>query len=165
MSLDLPDDLVFSPNINYEKKFKNRLFIGSKIGYVNYAGKDGFSNTIPEKRVRIMLDIKPSFALLKYKNSYLKFGAGPSLWYRNDDIVNQIKFNLANQLEIIDYKKKTTKELNLGLNVFTELDIEVAKKFSIVGSIGLVSFKTAGANSMLGVTAFYKFQDIFSLFF
>jgi hypothetical protein len=158
LSLDLPDDMVFSPNINYQRQFNKRLFISTKMGYVNYSGKDSFSQSIPENRKRIMLDIRPSFAVLKYKSNYFKIGAGPSFWYRDDDLVKQIRFSLDSPNQIIEYKKTRTKEVNVGLSLYSEIDIAIIKKISIVGSFGFSTFKKAGSNSILGITTLYNFK-------
>lgn len=81
-----------------------RLFLNSKIGYVNFEDKDSFSQSMPEFRKRLIVDIRPSIAVLKFKSNYLKIGAGPSFWYRDDDIVKQVRFLLDSPQQIIEYK-------------------------------------------------------------
>lgn len=156
MSLDLPDNLVISPNIHFQKQFSKRLFAGTKLGVVNYSGFDNFSKSIPERRIRINIDLKPSIALLSFNRFNIKLGAGPSIWYRKDIIVNEWRFLLEPPNQILEFKKRRTEEINLGINVFSELNIKVYKKFSITGSFGVVNFKKAGTSSILGVNAVYS---------
>lgn len=153
IALDLPDDLTFSPHLDYERKCTDIFFLSGKFGFIHYNDKDTFTQTIPEYRNRIMFDIEGKVALLKLRGNYLKFGAGPCVWYRNDDLVRRVSFMLDNQATIINYEKETIKEVNSGIKLGAELDIHVLKNISLVGKIGFAHFKNAGTNSIAGLSA------------
>lgn len=155
ISLDAPDDVSFSPNIIYEKKLNKKFLIGAKLGYNLINDFDNFSKKIPERRERVMLDLELKFALIKYKNNYLKIGVGPSAWYRNDDIVTRIKFNLQDQTNVFDYTKTQTKETNLGIKYLIELDINLVKKLSILSNVCITNFGRAGGNTITNFGLLY----------
>lgn len=157
LALDLPDDLVFSPHIDYERKLAGRFFLSGKLGLVDFKGTDSFTQTIPESRKRIMLDIEGKIALLRFRENYLKLGVGPSVWYRNDEIVNRISFPLEDQTNVISYEKRHTTEVNLGAKVNGELDINVMKNMTLRGNFSFSHFKNAGTSSVLGLTALVGF--------
>ncbi len=160
VALDAPDDLVFSPQLKYEHIIKKRIFVNTQIGYINYHGTEAFFDKLPQTRNRINFDTGVKFAIIKYKNNYLKLGGGVSIWRRNDKIIDQIKVKAEAPdfvLQILSYNTKTVKDWNLGYNIVSEIDISVSKKVSISGSFGVANFKNAGLNSFLGLTGFYKF--------
>jgi hypothetical protein len=158
MTLDLPDDVAFSPQITYDKQIGKRLFLASKIGYLSLFRNDRFSQTIPETRKRLMFDIRPSFAILKYKKNHLKLGAGPSFWYQNDRVVGAIRFPLNNQTQVLDYRMKNVKEFNMGLSIFSEIDIRISNKMSFATNFGITNFKSSGLSSIMGITVLYEIR-------
>ena len=78
--------------------------------------------------------------------------------YTFNDLVNEIRFSLDSPNQIIEYKKTRTKEVNVGLSLYSEIDIAIIKKISIVGSFGFSTFKKVGSNSILGITTLYNFK-------
>ena len=161
VALDLPDDLVFIPHLKYERILGSRVFLSSKVGYVNFKGVDGFFNKIPQTRNRITFDNGLKFAVIKYKNSYLKLGSGVSIWRRNDVIVNNVKITAVAPdfvTEITKYDTKIVRDWNFGYNFSAELDVSLNKRVSLVGNFSVANFKYAGLSSILGLSAFYKFK-------
>jgi hypothetical protein len=156
VNLDAPDDIFLSPNLNFEKKTLKRTFINAQIGYGIIKRFDRLSKKIPENRFRFMVNLGGSYALIKHKDNYLKIGGGPSIWYRKESIVDQIKFDLTNQSNVLEYKYREFNEINLGYNLFSQIDISILKKISLNGTFGFVSFKKAGASPILGISAMYS---------
>jgi hypothetical protein len=160
MSLDMPDDVVWMPRLNYEYQFGKRLFVSTQIGGVNYKGRDDNFNVIAEHRRRFTSDLTAKFVILKYKNNYLKIGIGPSLWHRNDDVVSRVKIKADAPdfiPEIVSYDMINNKGWNLGYNINTELDINISTKISIIGSFGVANLGKSGFSSILGSNVYYKF--------
>lgn len=156
-SLDLPDDRIFIPNINYQKMINRRFFVSLVVGYAQINGFDKFFKTIPEKRSRFTTDIIAQVAVLRFKENYLKIGGGTSIWYRNDNIVDTFKFDLSDQTRILDYKYKSNTGWNVGYNLMSELEISCSKQVSLSSNFGVANLGNAGISTILGVKSYYKF--------
>ena len=161
VTLDLPDDIVIFPKVNYQHQFNKRLFGAIELGYLNYNGKENIFNIIPETRKRITIDVSGKFTLLKYKNNYLKIEAGPSIWYRDDKLINQIKFLSKPPdyvTKIVSYKDNHINDWNLGYHFGMELEVSMGRRFSTIGYARSIHLNSAGTSSLLGIAILYKFK-------
>jgi hypothetical protein len=161
ITLDLPDDITFFPKINYQHQFHRRLFGTIELGYLHYNGRENTFNILPEVRQRITLDLSGKIAIAKYKNNYLKIEGGSSIWYRNDKLINQIKF-IAEPPDyvpqITSYKENNLSDWNVGYHLGGELDISLGMRFSMVGHVRIIQFKRVGTSSLLGIAVYYKLK-------
>lgn len=158
MSLDLPDDMVFRPTFVFEKELKSRFFVATQFGGVYYKGGDPNFN-IPEVRRRFTTDVTVKFAVVKYKNNYLKIGGGPSLWYRNDDLVSIVKLRGEAPdfiLKPVGVEMQTKKDWSLGYNLTGELEISVVRNVSLAANISIANLGEAGFSSIVGLNCYYR---------
>lgn len=161
VTLDLPDDITYFPKINYRYQFHKRLFAAVELGYLHYKGRDNTFNLLPETRQRATLDLSGKVAIVKHKKNYLNVEVGTSIWYRNDKLINQIKFTAEPPNytpKITSYTENRLQDINIGYHLGSELDISLGMKFSIIGHIRVVQFKRAGTSSLVGVALLYKLK-------
>lgn len=161
MSLDMPDDMVFSPNVYYNLNVSKRLSFSSQIGGVVFKGKEHLFGILPTDRKRVMLDLDAKFAIVKFKNNYLRIGGGPSIWHSNDETVFKMSWKSESPdfVPIItSYEYQTRKYWELGFNAISELEIGITNKFSLMGSFGFASFNKQGTSSILGLNCLYKLK-------
>lgn len=159
-TLDLPDDIVNNYQVNYQRNISKRLFLFSDINFIYYNGIEDLLYILPEKRRRIGLDLGLKFAIIKYKENYLKLGIGLSNWYRNDDLIKEIKFELNsvdNKPKIIDYYPVNLESNNLGFNLNSDLEISLSKKIYTEGHIKIINVYKGGIISILGLGIGVKF--------
>jgi hypothetical protein len=165
VSLDLPDDLVYRPVFVFEKEFRNRFFVAAQFGGIYHEGEDN-TFQIAELRRRFTTDITVKVAILRYKNNYLKIGGGPSLWYRNDNLVNSVRFEASPPDFIpkpIGFDMMTKKDWNLGYNLTGELEVLIIKRVSLAAHFSVADLGKAGFSSVLGLNCYYKLGNpIFS---
>ena len=94
------------------------------------------------------------------KENYLKLGIGLSNWYRNDDLIKEIKFELNSvddKPKIIDYYLVNLESNNLGFNLNSDLEISLSKKIYTEGHIKIVNVYKGGIISILGLGIGVKF--------
>jgi hypothetical protein len=151
-SLDAPDDVVRVPTLNYQRQFLKRIFVNAQFTYINR--NTIFLEQVPEFRTKFGLDFTPYFAILKYKENYLKIGIGASFWHRDEEL--RSSWSIQNGT-ITNYKTIEYNEWNIGYNAMSELDIALSKRMTLAANFGFINLNQAGISSVLGVKGFYKF--------
>jgi len=153
LPLDLPDDITFLPKLSYPHQFKQRVFGSADIGNLHYKGMDNTFQQVPELRKRFTVDLAAKFSLLKFKNNHLRIAAGPSFWHVNDLVAKKISFK-GN--EVTAYERENRRYWDFGANLGLELDINLSKKFSVIGNIQMVYLEKTVLTPLLGLYAFYR---------
>ena len=166
------DHWFISPHLTYEYQVGKRTFFTSNLGFIHkrpkYNVADGYVFATLQ---RIMLDFDAKFAILKFKNNYLKIGVGPSLWFKNETFPSIREDRLVNNPFVDpmyfkkDYENKNKKGVNVGYNISSELDIRVSKKLSLITKLEIIEIKNVGLDSFnsypsiaLGISGLYKIK-------
>lgn len=158
MSLDLPDDMVFRPSVSVEKHLIGRLSVGAQLGGIRYQGADNTHN-IPEIRRRFTSDLTAKISALRYKRTALKIGVGPSLWYRNDEVVSRVQLRTDAPDFVskpVSWDMKTNKGWHLGYNASVEVETAVSRNFSLAAGISVANLGRSGLSSILGLHGYYQ---------
>jgi hypothetical protein len=164
------DNWFLSPHITHEYQVGKRVFLTSNLGLIHkniFNEFNGVKTTIQ----RLMLDFDVKFAIIKYRNNYLKVGAGPSLWLKNE-VRPQVKKEFIIDDPRLDpiypkstYENRYHKGINIGYNATAELDISVSKKLSLLINMDWIYIKKVGLDALnkypsvaLGVGGLYKLR-------
>jgi hypothetical protein len=73
-------------------------------------------------------------------------------------VVGAIRFPLNNHTQVLDYRMKNVKEFNMGLSIFSEIDIRISNKMSFAANFGITNFKSSGLSSIMGITVLYEIR-------
>lgn len=116
-----------------------------------------------DERNRIFIDFNSSFAPIKFKNNYLRFGIGPTIMYLNDTKVNNIKTTLEydtktklNYFKYISHETTKNTKLSAGINLMVGIEISLSSKFFITSDLSLLLIDR-GTIPIINTCIGYKF--------
>ncbi|WP_092678974.1 hypothetical protein [Hymenobacter arizonensis] len=165
VGLDAPDAIGNRGLLNYSRHFRNdRLVVGANLGYLNVLNKRYLANTnhyyvYGKRRERISADVTLAFDFLKHARHALRLGAGPSLWYRQDELLDGGRYtvNVATG-EVTDVQLKWRQEeaLNYGFNVLVEYEYALTAQLLLSGKVKFVDLNKAGQSAIYGVGIGYR---------
>lgn len=162
LALDAPDDMVWMPRLTYEQYIKPRLSVNISGGYIDLKKNYyfiPFNNLIleiPQSRKRIAIDATAKFSFLKLGRHQARIGAGPSLWHRDDVLVNRVSFQGTNY----DYDLKRTNNWRVGANISLDYKVNITPRSSLMAHIQFVPLTLQGLNPNIGLTYFYDLRKL-----
>lgn len=167
VGLDAPDAIGNRSLLNYSRHFRNdRLIVGANLGYLNVLNKRFLPNTndyyvYGKRRERISADVTLAFDFLKHPRHALRLGAGPSLWYRQDQLIDDARYTVnltTGEVTNVQVKWRQEKEFNFGFNVLIEYEYALTDQLLISGKVKFVDLNKAGQSSIYGAGIGYRLQ-------
>ncbi len=152
-SLDLPGDIANAGQLNLEVGFKKRFLWGIDLTLLNYNGKEGTFNLIPENRKRLGFDIAVKYSIIKYKNSNFNIGLGPSFWFKKESIVKSMHFETQagdNTVKILDFERVKNEGMDIGYHFMSEIDLNLYKSVNNNYFVKVIDLGNGGVVSILG---------------
>ncbi|MFC5409057.1 hypothetical protein ACFPMF_07060 [Larkinella bovis] len=157
LSLDAPDSGGNRYLVRYARHLGNdRIVLEASLGYLKVSN----SQLLPSQfvfegrpRKRITTDVMASFDFVRNPQHALRLGIGPSVWYREDDVVRSARYEGTT----VTIENRKIDEVNIGGNVAVEYEIVVFDRINLGVRAGLTNFKTAGISSMVGLNGGFTF--------
>lgn len=162
VGLDAPDAIGNRGLLHYARYLGNgRLVLGGDLGYVNVLNRRYLVNDFyvdGKRRERVTADVTLAFDFIKHARHALRLGAGPSLWYRQDELMNGAHFTLSSSGEVSNVRVawRQEKEVNYGFNTLLEYEYALTSQLLVSGKLKVVSVNNAGQSSIYGVGVGYR---------
>lgn len=135
MSLDSPDGLGTRYLLGVGRHLvHDRLLVLANAGYgwANYQAYLGVNDFYLQgkSRQRFTLDATAAFDLVKHPRHALRVGAGPSLWYRREELLDNARFTIIsqNQFVIREVSWRPVSDVVSGFNVLVEYELAVTSR-------------------------------------
>ncbi|RRB00729.1 hypothetical protein [Larkinella rosea] len=163
LSLDAPDDLGYRFLGQYARHVANdRIVLEAGLGYLQVENHRRLPNNYifeGRPRKRITADLTASFDFIRNQHHALRLGVGPSVWYREDDLLLRADYSTQPGGGITDVKieNRPINEVNVGGHVITEYEYTTRDRITFGARFGYVNFKAGGISSLLGLTIGYRF--------
>jgi len=163
MSLDGPDDLGFRYVARYARHIANdRIVLEGSLGYLSVKNRRLIVNNVYDEgrpRERLTADFTVSFDFLRSNRHALRLGAGPSIWYRKDDLLQSAQFTVQQNGAITDVTtvRNQINETNFGYHIRGEYEYALAPRTTLAGRIGIANLNRAGFSSIAGLTVGHRF--------
>ena len=165
VGLDAPDAIGNRGLLNYSRHFRNdRLVLGANLGYLNALNAKYLPGTndyyvYGKRRERISADLTLAFDFLKHARHALRLGAGPSLWYRQDELFDGGRYTVnftTGEITNVQVRWRQEKEVNFGYNVLVEYEYAFTEQLLVSGKLKFFDSRTAGQSSIYGVGVGYR---------
>lgn len=163
MSLDGPDDLGLRYVARYARHIANdRIVLEGSLGYLSVKNRQLLVNNFYDEgrpRERLTADFTVSFDFLRSSRHALRLGAGPSIWYRKDDLLRSAQFSVQPNGTITDVTtvRNRIDETNFGYHIRAEYEYAFAPRTTLAGRVGIATLNRAGISSIAGLTLGYRF--------
>lgn len=161
IALDLPDDLVFSPNINGGLGLHPKWFVTSALGIIHHIHNDHHFPSVPNSRKRITIDLSLKYMPFRIGLFFLNLGAGLSPWHINDHTTQQLRIHtdtISNQIIVDKYYLLHTKTWKVGYNIFSELGVRILKDINLLSQFKVINHGKYGFHSVLGIKLVFCFK-------
>jgi hypothetical protein len=163
MGLDAPDGLGTRLLLGVGRHLmRDRLLVLASTGYgwadyQAYLGVNDFYLT-GKTRQRFTFDATAAFDLIRHPRHALRVGAGPSLWYRREELLDGARFTITSQNQIIIRETywRPVSEFNYGFNALVEYELALTSRLLFRVNTKFVSLKQAGQNTLYGGGVAYR---------
>ncbi|GAB3898349.1 hypothetical protein GCM10028825_47450 [Spirosoma agri] len=156
-----------TPTLKYSVGYTRQLTSGrwmleGSLGYINYFEREelsAFYYTFKGGRSqRFVADFLLHVNLLKSRRHALRLGAGPSVWYQRNSLVNDLSIELApgyQDITSVSFTRGYLHTANLGLNLRGEYEVAITPRINVGARAGLVSnlLPANGREPLLGTLA------------
>lgn len=164
VGLDAPDDIGNRYLVRYTRHLRqDRLALQGALGYVSALNRRSLVNNYyvdGRRRERFTADVTLAFDFLRSPRQALRLGAGPSAWYRREDLLESARFSLSSTGEVTNIRAnwRSERELNWGYNLLLEYEYALTRQVVVSGNVKLVSVNAPGAGfaSIYGLGAGYR---------
>lgn len=165
VGLDGPDMTGSRYLVRYARHFHNdRILLISSFGYVNALNKrylPGASDyyVIGKPRERLTADVTLAFDFIKHQRHAFRVGAGPSLWYRKDELLESLRWTQNSNGTVSNVRAEwqpVLKQLNYGFNVLVEYEYALTNQLLVSGKLKFADIERAGPSSIYGVGLGYR---------
>jgi len=167
VGLDMPDAIGNRGLLNYSRHFRNdRLVVGANLGYVNAQNRRYLPGTndfyvYGKRRKRVTSDLTAAFDFIRHPRHAFRIGAGPSLWYRNDEPLRSLGYTLnLTTGEVTNVRTEwgsPIKEVNFGYNVLVEYEYALTQQVLVSGKLKFFDSRKAGQSTIYGFGLGYRF--------
>ena len=166
VGLDAPDAIGNRGLLNYSRHFRNdRLVVGANLGYVNAQNRRYLPGTndfyvYGKRRERITADFTAAFDFLRHPRHAFRLGAGPSLWYRQDELFDGGRYTVnltTGQATNVNVRWRQEKEWNFGYNVLVEYEYALTQQVLVSGKMKFFDSRKAGQSTIYGFGLGYRF--------
>lgn len=142
----------------------DRVVVAGSIGYLNVANPyelGGVPYVVQGRRiVRVTTDITASYDFLRSSSQALRLGAGPSLWYCQDEraLYTNQTVNPDGSLASVDLRVARSERLNVGLTVLAEYELALGVRTTLGTRVGVASIRNSGGGltGILGLALGYR---------
>ncbi|GAB3807338.1 hypothetical protein GCM10028819_44010 [Spirosoma humi] len=163
MSLDGPDDLGLRYVARYARHIANdRIVLEGSLGYLSIKNRRLIINNVYDEgrpRERLTVDFTVSVDFLRHSRHALRLGAGPSIWYRKDDLLQSAQFSVQQNGTITDVTivRNRIDETNFGYHIRGEYEYAFTPRTTLAGRVGIANLNQAGFSSIAGLTLGHRF--------
>ena len=164
VGLDAPDGIGNRYLAHYTRHLRqDRLVLQGTLGYASVLNRRYLVNEYfidGRRRQRFTADVTLAFNFLKSPRQALRLGAGPSAWYRREDLLQSARYTLSSNGEVNNVRAdwQQQRELNWGYNLLLEYEYALTAQVIVSGNVKLVSVNAPGTgfNTIYGVGAGYR---------
>jgi hypothetical protein len=164
VGLDAPDATGNRYLMRYARHFRNdRLVLIGTLGYVNAPNRRylPLTNNVyvtGKRRERLTADATFAFDFLSHSRQALRLGAGPSLWYRQDELMGPSRYTVLADGSVANAQINwfSEKEVNYGFNVLVEYEYALTEKVAVAANVKFVDLSQAGQSTIYGSSVSYR---------
>ncbi len=166
VGLDGPDATGNRYLLRYARHFRNdRLVLIGDFGYVNAPNSRylPLTNNVyvrGKRRERLTTDATFAFDFISHSRHALRLGAGPSLWYRQDELMGPSRYTVLSDGSVTNVQINwvSVKEFNYGFNVLVEYEHAFTERLLASAKLKFASLERAGQSSIYGVGLGYRLR-------
>ena len=114
-----------------------------------------------KRRERISADVTLAFDFLKQVRHALRLGAGPSVWYRQDQLLDETRYTIVlttDEVSNVQVNWRQGREVNFGFNVLVEHEYALTDQLLLSGKVKFVDLNKAGQSAIYGAGIGYRLQ-------
>lgn len=165
VGLDGPDDIGNRYLVRYARHLRNdRVAVMVNLGYMSVLNSVNLPGTNyyveGKRRQRVTTDVTAAFDFIKHPRHAFRVGAGPSLWYREDEGFGGGKYTvnlLTGEVTNVQVKwQPVVKEINFGYNVLVEYEYALTDQLLVSGKLKFFDSRKAGQSTIYGVGLGYR---------
>lgn len=142
----------------------DRVVVAGSVGYLNVANPyqlGGVPYVVQGRRiVRLTTDLTASYDFLRSATQALRLGAGPSLWYCQDEsaLYTNQTVNPDGSLASVELRVARSQRMNVGLNILAEYELALGSRTALGTRVGVASIRHSGGGltGILGLTLGYR---------
>lgn len=166
VGLDLPDAVGERYLLRYARHLRNdRIALIGNLGYMSVANRVYLPGTTDyyvkgQRRQRVTTDITAAFDFVRHPRHAFRLGAGPSLWYRREELSNGIHYTVHSDGSVTDVRAdwRSEKAFDVGFNVLIEYEYALTDQFLLSGKVKFVDLSKAGQSSIYGGGIGYRLR-------
>ncbi|MEJ7659990.1 MAG: hypothetical protein WKG07_10415 [Hymenobacter sp.] len=164
VGLDAPDGIGNRYLVRYTRHLRqDRLALQGALGYASVLNRRYLVNNYfieGRRRERFTADVTLAFDFLKSPRQALRLGAGPSAWYRREELLESARYTLSSTGEVTNVRPnwRSEQELNWGYNLLLEYEYALTSQLVVSGNVKLVSVNAPGTgfNAIYGLGVGYR---------
>jgi hypothetical protein len=158
VGMDAPDAVGNRYLLRYARYLHHdRLVVAANVGYMGVRNRvylPGAADYYVEgkRRQRVTTDLTVAFDFMRHPRHALRLGAGPSLWYRQEELANSIYYALRADGSVTDVRAawRAEKAFALGINALLEYEYALTDQFLVSGQVKFVDLGKGGQSAIYG---------------
>ncbi|RCR68290.1 hypothetical protein [Larkinella punicea] len=110
------------------------------------------------RRQRFTGDMTVLVNFIKNSRHAIRLGGGPSVWYRMDNMLEEVRYVIdnGNQVIVNRQSRQQTNELNVGYHLTAEYAYELNNRFILGSRLGIANFKGKYGTKLVGIFLGYR---------
>ncbi len=157
VGLDGPDAIGNRYLVRYARHLRNdRIALMANLGYMSVLNRvdlPGAANYYVEgkRRQRVTTDLTAAFDFIRHPRHAFRLGAGPSLWYRQEELSNGIHYTLLSDGSVTNVRAdwRPEKGFDFGFNVLIEYEYALTDHLLLSGKVKFVDLGDGGGQSSI----------------
>ncbi|CCH51501.1 hypothetical protein BN8_00429 [Fibrisoma limi BUZ 3] len=164
MTLSNPEDAGLRFSVQAARHFLNdRFVIAASLGYLTYSTDQQTFTDVPlgqDQRTRLTGDLTFLYDFLPSNRHALRAGAGPSLWYRDDDVLTGYYLVRLpdGSLATTSVQRERQQTNDFGYHLTVEYEYLIKPNISLHSRIGYADLVNGGISGMAGLGVGYRFS-------
>lgn len=158
VGLDAPDAVGNRYLLRYARHLRHdRIVVAANLGYMSVRNRvylPGAADYYVEgkRRQRVTTDLTAAFDFIRHPRHALRLGAGPSLWYRQEELSDGIHYTSYADGSVSNVRAawRSEKAFNVGLNVLLEYEYAFTDHLLLSGQVKFIDLGKGGQSSIYG---------------
>jgi hypothetical protein len=164
VGLDAPDAVGNRYLLRYARYLHHdRLVVAANLGYLRVRNRvylPGAADYYVEgkRRQRVTTDLTVAFDFIRHPRHAFRLGAGPSLWYRQEELSDGIHYTSYADGSVGNVRAtwRSEKAVDVGLNVLLEYEYAFTDHLLVSGHVKFVDLGKGGQSSIYGGSLGYR---------
>jgi hypothetical protein len=158
VGLDAPDAVGNRYLLRYARHLHHdRLVVAANLGYLSVRNRVYLPGAAAyyvegKRRQRVTTDFTAAFDFIRQPRHALRLGAGPSLWYRQEELSDGIHYTSYADGSVANVRAtwRSEKAVAVGLNLLLEYEYALTDHLLLSGNVKFVDLGKGGQSASYG---------------